>query len=114
VTMYLTLDAIRSTLAFVASTPAGGGVAFDYAVPRASLGWMDRLAFDALSRRVAAAGEPFRTFFSPSDLRALLTQHGFRRIEDLGRDELNARYFHHRADGLRLRGELGRLASASV
>ena len=35
-------------------------------------------------------------------------------MEDLGADELNARYFHGRADGLRVGGHLGRLMRAEV
>jgi O-methyltransferase involved in polyketide biosynthesis len=112
--MYLTDEAIAATLAFIASTPPGGGVAFDYAVPRASLGWLERRALDAMMQRVAAAGEPFRTFIDPRDLPRRLTRAGFRAIQDLGRDALNARYFPHRADGLRISGGLGRLASAEV
>jgi methyltransferase (TIGR00027 family) len=114
VTMYLTDGAIASTLEFIASTPAGGGVAFDYAVPRASLGWIERIAFDSLSRRVAAAGEPFLTCFEPLQLRARLATGGFSNIADFGRDELNRRFFDGRTDGLRVRGGLGRVVSAEV
>jgi len=114
VTMYLSDDAFASTLAYVASTPAGGGLVFDYAVPRKSLGWMSRLALDAMARRVARAGEPFRTFFDPSALRDRLLKAGFRPVEDLGPDELNARYFTGRPDGLRVSGNLGRIASAEI
>ena len=42
VTMYLTREAISSTFRFVASTPPGGGIALDYAIPRSSLGWVGR------------------------------------------------------------------------
>ena len=114
VTMYLTEPAIASTLGLVAATPRGGGIALDYAVPRATLGWMGRIAHDALARRVAAAGEPFRTFWSPGDVRERLAAAGFRAIEDLGADEINARYFVGRADGLKVSGDLGRLASAEL
>ena len=114
VTMYLTDDAVGSTLGFIASTPSGGGVVFDYAVPRASLGFVGRMALDGLMRRVAAAGEPFRTFLDPRELPARLAGFGFHGIQDLGRDALNARYFASRADGLRIRGDLGHLASAEV
>ena len=114
VTMYLTNGAIASTLDLIRSTAPGGGLVFDYAVPRASLGWVERVAFDTISALVASAGEPFRTFFDPQDLRARLGRTGFHSIEDFGRDELNARYFADRADGLRLRGGLGRIISAQV
>jgi len=114
VTMYLTEDAAMSTFAFIASTPPAGGVAFDYAIPRASLSWLGRLALDAMMRRVAAAGEPFRTFFDPASLAERLRGMGYRSIDDLGADEINARYFKHRADKLRVIGRLGRLMSAEL
>ena len=112
VTMYLTDEAFGSTLAFIAATPADGGVVFDYAVPRSSLGILSRLAHDALARRVAAAGEPFRTYFDPPSLGERLERAGLSAVVDLGRDEINARYFRGRADGLRVSGELARLLSA--
>jgi methyltransferase (TIGR00027 family) len=114
VTMYLTSEAIESTLAFISSTPGGSGVAFDYAVPRSTLGWIERLALGALSRRVAAAGEPFQSFFEPAQLRERLQSMGFQAIEDFGSHELTARYFADREDGLRVSGNIGRVLTAQV
>lgn len=114
VTMYLTEDAVMSTFGFIASTPRQGGVAFDYSVPRSSLGLLGRIALDAVSRRVAAAGEPFRTFFAPTALAERLRGMGFASVEDLGADEINARYFRDRPDKLRIMGRIGRLMSAQV
>lgn len=114
VTMYLTEEAIDATLGFVASLPPGGGIVFDYAVTRESLGFVERMALDALAKRVEAAGEPFRMFFEPKSLDARLKQIGFRTVEDLGADEINARYFQGRADGLRIMGNAGRLVGATI
>jgi methyltransferase (TIGR00027 family) len=114
VTMYLTEDAVMSTFQFVGSTPRGGGVAFDYALPRSSLNWFGRLALDAMMWRVAKAGEPFRTFFDPTELAERLRGLGFMSIEDVGGDELNERYFKDRSDNLRVSGRLGRLMSAEI
>jgi methyltransferase (TIGR00027 family) len=114
VTMYLTEDAVMATFRFIASTSPGGGVAFDYAVPRSSLNWVGRLALDALSYRVAAAGEPFRTFFDPSVLEERLRRIGFSRVEDLDTSEINARYLKDRADRLKITSSLGHLMSAEV
>jgi hypothetical protein len=75
---------------------------------------MNRLAFDALSQRVAAAGEPFLSHFDPAALRTNLTSLGFKAIVDLGADELNGRYFAGRTDGLHVRGDIGRLLSAEL
>ncbi len=64
---YLTLDAFRATLKVVAQMPAGSAVTFDYAVAPETLSPIGRIAFDRLSERVAAAGEPFRLFFTSED-----------------------------------------------
>ncbi len=104
VTPYITRRAVDSTLRFVASLPAGTGIVFDYAVPPTSLDPGACAAFEGLARRVAAAGEPFRTFFEPCALAEILRAVGFGEIEDLGPEALNARYFLGRADGLRVAG----------
>jgi O-methyltransferase involved in polyketide biosynthesis len=45
----------------------GRGVVFDFAVNPKLLGWPERVALYALSRRVAAAGEPFQCSFARWD-----------------------------------------------
>ena len=111
---YLTKEAAAHTFGFLGKLPAGSGVVFDYSVPRSSLGFMERLALDALSRRVARAGEPFRLFFTPEELNTFLTRHGFRWIEQLAADQINSRYFANRRGGLRVMGSAGRLVSAKT
>jgi methyltransferase (TIGR00027 family) len=111
VTMYLTRTAIASTLSYVASLPRGSGIVFDYAVPPASLSLLRRLVVGAVMRAVAAAGEPWKTFFEPATLAAELAALGFRELEDLGSEELNARFFRGRSDRLRV-GGLGRVMCA--
>jgi methyltransferase (TIGR00027 family) len=112
VTMYLTAEAFDATAGFIAALPAGGGVTFDYAVERSELGVLERIALDHLERKVAAMGEPFQLFFKPAELAARMRRLGFSDIEDVGKDELNARYLPNRQDGLRLRGGIGRLIRA--
>jgi methyltransferase (TIGR00027 family) len=111
---YLTRDAAFETLRWIASLPVGSGVVFDYAVARSQLGLLERAALDVLSRRVARAGEPFQLFFEKAELAAALREMGFRHIEDLGSDEINRRYLANRRDGLKVRGNLGRLMCARV
>jgi methyltransferase (TIGR00027 family) len=109
---YLTREAAVGTLRALGSLPAGSGVAFDYSVARESLSPMQQAAYDWLADRVARAGEPFRLGFDPAELRELLMECGFLRVEDLDGDAVNARYFAGRSDGLTVRGALGRLACA--
>jgi methyltransferase (TIGR00027 family) len=112
---YLTLDAFRATLGVVAQMPTGSGMSFDYAVAPETLSPTGRIAFDRLSQRVAAAGEPFQLFFTPETLEAELRSAGFRRIEQVGSDQLNDLYFNNRADGLKLSPlGLGMLVTAWV
>lgn len=112
VTMYLTREAFDATAGFIGALPAGGGVTFDYAVERSELGVFERVALDHLARKVAVMGEPFQLFFRPVELASLVRGLGFGDIEDVGKDELNARYLGNRQDGLRLRGGIGRLTRA--
>ena len=99
---YLTLDAFRATLSAIAQLPAGTAVSFDYAIAPETLSPRGRMAFDALARRVASAGEPFQLFFTPQTLEAELRRAGFHRIEQLDSDHINDLYFKDRADGLKL------------
>jgi methyltransferase (TIGR00027 family) len=109
---YLTREAAEGTLRALGRLPQRSGVAFDYAVERASLSSQQQAAFDSLAERVARAGEPFRLAFMPADLRELLAECGFARVEDLDGEAIHARYFAERSDGLMVRGGLGRLACA--
>lgn len=112
---YLTLDAIRSTLATIGSLPDGSGVCFDYGVSPANMGPSRRAVYEALAARVAAAGEPFRTLFDPDDLEHELTRAGFHRAEQFDSARLNTLYFADRADDLQLPAEgLGMIAAAWV
>ena len=112
---YLTLKAFQSTLSAIAQLPSGTAVSFDYAISPETLGPEGRLAFDRLAERVAAAGEPFRLFFTPETLELELLRAGFRRMEQLGYEQINELYFKDRADGLKLSAvKLAMLATAWV
>jgi len=114
VVMYLTLEPAVATLRFIAALPPSSGVAFDYAQPATGLNAAEGAARDALAARVARAGEPFRLFFEPLRLAAMLQQLGFRDLEDLGPEEIGALYFKDRADGLCVGRGRARLVSAWV
>ena len=113
VTPYLSRAAFDATMQFIASAASGSGVAFDYAVERRLLSPTQQLALDALSARVARAGEPFQLFFDPAALADDLVRLGFTNIEDLDSGQINVRYFAGRTDGLAVSGG-GHLISAWV
>lgn len=103
VTVYLTREAVLGTLREIASRAApGSAIAFSFAVSTSSV-----------AERAAAAGEPWRTFFDPGSLAAELRGAGFARVEHVGPEELNRRYFGGRTDGLRV-ARTGHLMKASV
>jgi methyltransferase (TIGR00027 family) len=102
---YLSLAAFRASIETIAALPASSGVGFDYAVDPVTLSAVGRVAFDRLSARVAA----------PQSMEAELKRAGFQRMEQLDSEQLNERYFHERADGLKLSAvKLGMLVSAWV
>jgi methyltransferase (TIGR00027 family) len=107
---YLTLEAFRLTLSFVAAQPSGSGLVFDYGQPRAALPRLEQLAHDSLAARVQQAGEPFQLFFTPREVAAELA--AFYNLEDLGSPEINSLYFANRTDNLRLMGSAGRILNA--
>ncbi len=110
---YLTESAFLDTIGFIVRMPAGSGVVFDYGLSRDKLSPMEQMMSDTLASRVAHAGEAFKLFFDPVELEAILMRAGFSHIEDLGRDELNPRYFANRTDGFQLMGT-GHIVSAST
>jgi methyltransferase (TIGR00027 family) len=112
---YLTIDAFRATLNDIARLPAGTGISFDFAFPPDTLTPKRRKVFDTLAHRVAAAGEPFRLFFTAEKLESELHALGFTRIEQVDSERLNNLYFHNRADGLKISPVgIGMLATAWV
>ena len=110
---YLSLPAFRSTIESIGRLPAGSGVCFDFAQPPEDLDPRYLRVFQALAARVAAAGEPFRLFFTPGQLEQELRAAGFTRIEIRTPGEVNEMYFAGRSDGLAMpRGGVGMFATA--
>lgn len=107
---YLTAEAFRATLGFIAGQPGGSGFVMDYGLPRRVLPFLEQLAHDSLASRVALAGEPFQLFFTPEEIAAELADFG--EIEDLDSGAINQRYFAGRSDSLRVMGTAGHLLSA--
>jgi methyltransferase (TIGR00027 family) len=114
VTMYLSHEAIHETLRFVAqSRISRSGIVFDYLTLPPRYAVLRRWGLRLLQRRVAAAGEPWRTFYEPAQLHGELTGLGFATVRDFGSDEINARFFDHAGARLRV-GGFGRVVLARI
>jgi methyltransferase (TIGR00027 family) len=110
---YLEMDAVEATLASVARLPAGTTLVFDYGVSGEALNMAERFVVRRMAKRVAEAGEPWKTFFLPDQMSTLLRRTGFSSHLDWGGEEINTRYFAGRVDGLRV-GRGGRIVKAVV
>ena len=84
--------------------PEGSGVVLEYAADKSKLGLMERASRNLIAWYVARAGEPLRLFFDPADLSARITAMGFRYVENLSSNEINARYCLEGRNRLQLRG----------
>ena len=97
---YLTEEAVWSTLGFIAGIPSGAHVVFDYSDPPACLPAEDRINHERRAMRVAELGEAWLSYFEANELRAKLIALGFSEVEDLGPQQMAARYFPSRVSGL--------------
>ena len=104
VTMYLTADAVAATLRTVAGFAAGSRLCFDYRMHLTMLNPVERVINDVMERRIAALGKPWLSTFDPTYLQKQLFELGFSTAESATPEDLNARYFARRKDGLRTGG----------
>ena len=104
VTMYLTAEAVSTTLRTVAGFAAGSCLCFDYRVPVTMLNPVERAINDVMEQQLAALGEPWLSTFDPMQLQRQLLELGFSSAASATPDEINSRYFARRKDGLRTGG----------
>jgi methyltransferase (TIGR00027 family) len=101
VTPYLSREANLATLRAIAScAPAGSGLVFTYIDQRVFDGEAEPGPMQEVRAALASAGEPWVSGFDPAKLAGDLRGAGLELVEDLGPEELLARYCAHRADGL--------------
>ncbi len=88
---YLSRDAVMGTLDYVAGLAGGAEVVFDYGNPTETLSADRRQLHEQLAARVAAAGEPFLSYFDTATLHADLAARGLTEIVDHAAPSLVAR-----------------------
>jgi O-methyltransferase involved in polyketide biosynthesis len=98
--MYIPSEAVDSTLAFIASSPPGSSVIFDYMPLGAVQGDFKKYPdVRSLSFWVAYRGEPFIFGIPEGKSAAYVEERGLSVISDLGPKQLEARYLT-RSDGI--------------
>ena len=101
VSMYLTKDATTATLRRIAGLAPGSTLAMTFLLPTELVDDTDRAGLRASEEGARASGTPFRSFYTPQEMLALAREAGFRDARHVSGASHAARYFAHRADGLR-------------
>jgi methyltransferase (TIGR00027 family) len=107
VTQYLPIDAISRTLEVLAGFAAGTELVMEYLLPGGLRDHGGRTLAEFFMPKAAAAGEPWTTFLTPAQARGLVITHGWRVVEDVGRQDQVEASLWQRRDALRPH-ELGR------
>lgn len=100
VTVYLTREAVMTTLAAVAALAPGTEIVFDYGHRRDDIPLMAKVAHATWKAGLAAMGEPIISYFEPEALANDLRVMGFSELEDLTASDVKARYFTDHLLGL--------------
>jgi methyltransferase (TIGR00027 family) len=104
VTLYLTHEAIFSTLCFVTTLPKDSAIVFDYGVLPSLLTPRERMGMEYFAKKYAAQGEPWKSYFDPAMLADELHQTGFSELIDYAAADLRARYLTNRTGSLNIGG----------
>ena len=101
VSMYLTTEAIVTTLRQVAALAPGSTLAMSFMLPIELADPEVRPGIERAAAGARANGTPFISFFTPTEMLALARDAGFREVQHVSAESLAQRYFAGRTDGLR-------------
>jgi methyltransferase (TIGR00027 family) len=102
VILYLTADATKALLTDMATLPPGSEVNITYSPPPDGTDPIVDETFERSSAVVDATGESYVGYYRESEMDGMLRAVGFSDAIHHRNNELNARYFSGRSDGLRL------------
>lgn len=97
---YLTVDAIEATLRSLAKSAPGSQIVVSYLIAEPFMEDTGRAMLDRFGRLAAGVGEPFHTAFTPEEAEACVRRCGLEVVDHPTRDDVEARYFAGRSDGL--------------
>jgi methyltransferase (TIGR00027 family) len=101
VSMYLTNDAIMTTLRQVAALAPGSTLVMSFMLPIELNDPEIRISVERAAAGAKASGTPWLSFFTPAEMLALARDAGFSKVEHVSAVALAERYFANRSDGLR-------------
>jgi methyltransferase (TIGR00027 family) len=101
VSMYLTKETTAATLRQVAGLPPGSLLAMTFLVPTDLVDAADRPGYEAAMAGAERSGTPFISLYAPEEMLGLARAAGFAHAEHVSSQDLTARYFAGRPDGLR-------------
>lgn len=100
VSMYLTRDAIAATMRHVAQIASDSTLVMTFQLPLGLIEPEERPGREATEKFARAAGTPFISLFSPTEITQLAHETGFREVKHISATELTRRYFVGRTDHL--------------
>lgn len=100
VTLYLTKDAIISTLKQIATLAQGSTLAMTFYLPIELLDEEDKLMQEIADKGARAAGTPFVSFFAPDQVLNMAHEAGFKEARAVSTKDMEQLYFAGRTDGL--------------
>jgi methyltransferase (TIGR00027 family) len=100
VSLYLTKEAITSTLHQISTLAPGSKLAMTFYLPIELLDEEDKPMQEIAEKGARAAGTPFVSFFTPDEILALAREAGFKKAETISTKDMEQSYFAKRADDL--------------
>jgi methyltransferase (TIGR00027 family) len=101
VSLYLTQAAIADMLRKIAILAPGSTFAMTFILPLEMSDPEERVVYEMAMCGAKAGGTPFLSMFTPDQMLALARDAGLKNARVVGGDDLAARYFAGRSDGLR-------------
>ncbi|TZF85556.1 class I SAM-dependent methyltransferase (plasmid) [Pedobacter sp. BS3] len=100
VTLYLTKEAISSTLRQIAMLAPGSTLAMTFYLPIELLDEEDQPMQEIAEKGARAAGTPFVSFFAPDEILAMAREAGFKDAKTISTKDMEQYYFTNRTDNL--------------
>ena len=100
VSLYLTKEAITSTLNQIATFMSGSMLAMTFYLPMELIDEEDKPLMEMSIKGASASGTPMISFFEPNEILALAREAGFKEAKTLSTKDMEQLYFADRTDQL--------------